>query len=190
MAKWFYIIVPAGFGWLAFEVMDPAHWKDISRGMILALSLLGATVLVRLARGVPVSNTEYFEVSEMRDLTKAVKQVYRALIVLFAAVIISILGLVFATTVLDAIPTVQVLDPSTAETLQQVFSGALIAAVSFALIRTVALVRGDYDLVTLQARMMERAVERRHAEKHVERMEGAESAKPFERREGYGKLAQ
>lgn len=93
MAKWLYLIIPAGLGLAAFRIMEPAQWEKIGSGLIFVLSLLGAAVLVRLARGMPVSDTDYLEVKEMRDLSTAVKRVYRAMIVLFAAIMCSIIGL-------------------------------------------------------------------------------------------------
>lgn len=190
MAKWLYIAVPLGLGWVAFEIMQPGHWTGIRQGLILPLALLGAAVLVRLARGMPVSTTEHFEVEEMRRLSQAVIRVYRALIVLFVAIICSTIGLIFIEVAHSALGSVDALDPATKGRLQQGLTGLLVFFVAFALARTVSLIKGDYDLVKLQARLMERAVERRHAAQHAVRMDEAEATKPFEKRPGYGKIAQ
>ncbi|MDJ0947241.1 MAG: hypothetical protein QNJ30_27655 [Kiloniellales bacterium] len=190
MTKWLYIAVPAALGWVAFEVMQPTHWDEVGRGLTFALSLLGAAVLVRLARGMPVSDTGYFDVEEMRDLSRAVRKVYKALMLLFVVIICSILGLVFIGVLHGAISHISNLDPGTILTLKQSATGVLVALVAFALLRAVALIKGDYDLVKKQASLMERAVERRQAARQAERLEAAEKEAPFEKREGYGKLAQ
>lgn len=190
MIKWLYIVIPAGFGLIAFVIMQPALWEDIGRGLILALSLLSAAVLVRLARGMPVSNTEYFDVDEIRRLSKAVMKVYRALIVLFAAAIGSIIGLAFVGIVHEAISKMPNLDAATVVTVQQILTALLVIVIAFALLRIIALIQGDYDLVQLQAKLMERAVERRDAARHIAKMDEADASKPFESRPGYGKLAQ
>lgn len=190
MARWLYILVPVALGAAAFEVMKPANWADVRQGLVFTLSLLGAAVLVRLARGMPVSNTDYFEVDEVRGLSAAVKKVYRALIALLSAIVVSIVGLVFVEVVLKAIDSLTAVGPGTKQDLQQAVTAGLVVLVSYALGRTISLVRGDYDLVQLQAKLMERAVERRHAARRTQEMDEAAADKPFQQREGYGKLRQ
>lgn len=190
MIKWLYILIPLSLGGIAYEIMEPRHWGSIKQGLMLALSLLGAAVLVRLARGMPVSNTEYFEVEEMRRLSNAVKQIYLALIALFIAILSSLAGLVFIEVAQGAIGNSALFGPETKHIAQQLSSAALVFLVSFALIRTLPLIVGDYDLVKLQSSYMERAVERRHAAHHIAAMDGAAASKPFEKRPGYGKTAQ
>lgn len=190
MTKWLYIAVPAGLGWVAFKVIQPSHWDDIGRGLTFALSMLGAAVLVRLARGMPVSDTGYFDVQEIRSLSNAVKKVYQALMLLFVVTLCSILGVVFIGVLHEVVSQIPFLGPDAISTLQQCLSGALVALASFALLRTVALIKSDYDLMKQQASLMEKAVERRHAARQEERLEEAAKQAPFQKREGYGKLTQ
>lgn len=190
MTRWLHILIPVTLGAVAYAIMRPEHWDEIRQGLMFALSLLGAAVLVRLARGMPVTNTDFFEVDEMRNLTAAVTKVYRSLIFLLSAIVVSLVGLVFIGTFIKFVASLATIEASERMALQQGASAVLVTLIAYALSRTISLVRGDYDLVKLQARLMERVVERRHASERRRVLEEAAASKPFEPREGYGQLHQ
>ena len=59
---------------------------------------------------------------------------------------------------------------------------------TFAFVRAIAVVLGDRDLVNLQADLIERDAQKRHATKAAAELDKAEQAKPFATSEGYGGL--
>lgn len=190
MAKWLYLFVPIGMGAVAFALFAPTAWNGVRQPLILALSLIGAAVLFRLARGFPVTDNWGIEVDEARKLTAAVVKVHKSLIVLFASILISIIFLAFTEFVMSTVNELVSLEESTREHLRQVWTGTIFFLVTYAIGRTIALVAGDYDLVKLQCQFFKRAVERRHANDRADDIDRAAKGAPFESREGYGKLRQ
>ena len=65
-------------------------------------------------------------------------------------------------------------------------SGLIGLFLAYVFVRIIDVVRGDYDLVSLQGSFMVRAVERRQG-KRFEEQQNAPSAGPFQTPEGYGR---
>lgn len=187
MAKWLYIVIPFGLGILAYNVMQPSYWHSVRQGLILLLSIFGGAVLVRMARGIPISDTNYLQLKDVHKLTQAVSGVYRALMVLFAAIVISIVGLAFVELLHDIL--IKMDDAAKwGVPLSQLITGLLVTLIAYALGRTVAVLLGDYDLVKLQGKIMNDVATRRHADQRAESLKEAASEEPFTGHEGYGKL--
>ena len=190
MARWLYLFIPIGMGAAAFALFAPLAWDSVRQPLILALSLVGAAVLFRLARGLPVNDCSGFEVDEARKLTSAIVTVHKSLIILFVSILASIILLAFTEFFMSTVKEMVSLEESTREHLQQGWTGTIFILVSYAISRTIALVAGDYNLVKLQGQLFERAVERRHAQERADDISRAAKGAPFEAREGYGKLRQ
>ncbi len=181
--------VPLGLAVVSYFRMEPSHWSDIRQGTMLALSVLSAAVFVRLARGMPITNTDFFEVQEIRDLSYAVRTVMRRMIILIVLAFISIIGTVFIEILQKAVAATA-LSGDLKMIVSSTFSGTLSFVITFTLARAVYVVRGDYNLVELQSDLMTRAVERKHAKEAAARLEEADKALPFKQRDGYGKPLQ
>ncbi|EPY01358.1 hypothetical protein [Magnetospirillum fulvum] len=189
MSRWLQVAVPLGLAVISPLVMEPRNWGDIRQGTMMALSVLGAAVFVRLARGMPITNTDFFEVQEIRDLSFAVKIVMRRMIALIILAFMSIIGLNFIELFLKAASSLTV-GLEAKGVISGLISGVLTFLVAFTLARAVNVVRGDYDLVELQSTLMIRAVERKHAKEVAARLDEADKASPFMPREGYGRQIQ
>lgn len=186
MSKWLQVAVPLGLAVVSYLFMDPHNWADVRQGIMLALSVLSAAIFVRLARGMPITNVDFFEVQEIRNLSTSVMMVMRRMIVLVALSFMSIILLVFVGVMFNFIASSSIPDDAK-EIAVRLISSFLTFIVSFTLIRAVSVVRGDYDLVVLQSSLMTRAVERKHAKEAACRLDNADKLEPFKQKAGYGK---
>jgi ABC-type amino acid transport system permease subunit len=160
-------------------------WSEARQSLLVALSVIAAAVLVRLARGLPFTNPEIFEVEEIRSVVRAVHQVMRSLKVLIMVIFASFLLLILAAPLEKAalkLEFAQNYGPSI-DALLSALIGLLLA---YVFVRIIDVVRGDYDLVSLQGLFMVRAVERRQG-KRFEEHQNAPGASPFQTPEGYGR---
>lgn len=184
------LLLPVGLAALSYFFMQPQHWDQSRQGLMVALSVLCAAIFVRLARGLPLTTTEFFEVDEIRKLSEAVKTVMVRMIVLIVVALVSILGLAFISVGHDIIAKVAFLSPEAKDVGSRLLTAALMLLTTFSFVRATHVIRGDYDLVELQSKLVTRAVERRKAKEEAERLQKAEEAAPFKTREGYGGLVQ
>lgn len=72
MIRWNNLLIPATVGLAAAYLIDLKFWDDQKAGLLVALSVMAAGVLVRLARGLPFTSVDQYELDEVRQLTKAV----------------------------------------------------------------------------------------------------------------------
>jgi hypothetical protein len=164
-------------------------WDSVKQPLLVASSVLAAGVLVRLARGLPFTNSDQFEVEEIRALTKAVKQVMRALRMLIFMLFIAMISLAFVKPILDRIA------PSTNIGMFSIWarvlaSGLLGFLFSYGFMRITHVVHGDYDLVDLQSGFMVRAVERKAAKQFEDQHSTGVTDSTVRTPEGYGKIIQ
>jgi hypothetical protein len=184
-ASWSIALLGAGAaaGWY---LIDAQFWDQNKQPLLVALSVVAAAVLVRLARGMPITNTDFFEVSEIRKLTAAVRQLMRSL----RALIIATLGCMFA--LIAAKPLLEYFKswPALSTDLDagRLMSALIALLTTYVFFRIIQVVYGDYDLVELQASYMIRTVERREARRFEE--QHIRSTEPFKTPEGYGKQIQ
>jgi hypothetical protein len=187
MPRWRLLLLPVIAGVVGYHALDAAFWESVRQGLLVALSVVGAAVLVRLARGMPITNVEFFEVDEIRDLAAAVKKVMRSLRLLIVLTFSVMAGLaVFE-------PVSKLVIPSATNygvDVVAIASAVLAAAMTYVFVRIIDVVRGDYDLVDLQAALMVRSVERRAAKKFEDRHVSDQRSPKFQSPEGYGKVLQ
>lgn len=188
MIRWRNIIIPALAAFAAGRFVSVAFWDASKQGLLVALSVIAAGVLVRLARGLPFTTPDHYEVDEIRRLTKAVSQIIRSLRVLIALVLMGMIGLVLAKPLLDFAR-----DMPQAATyigyIEAVISGALGLILGYVFFRMLQVVKGDQDLTELQATFVVRAVERKQA-KRFEELQTKSATAPFKNPEGYGRPIQ
>lgn len=164
--------------------VDVYGWEAARLWLIPALSIIAAAVLVRLARGVPVTNPDHIRAEEVDDVTGA-----------FTSLIQSLRSLFFV--VLGAIVVVGAISPVAAFLAQQfsvtvdygnrVGSGIVGLNVGYCFARMLQVAQSDVSIAKLQARLIREAVARREAKKFE-----AEAMQPssFRQPEGYGKPLQ
>src|SRR5829696_416422 len=101
MIRWFNILVPVVAALAAGRFVSIAFWDASKQGLLVALSVIAAGVLVRLARGLPFTTPDHYEVDEIRKLTKAVEQIMRSLRALITLTLAGMVALVLAKPVLE-----------------------------------------------------------------------------------------
>lgn len=174
-AAWFFVPIP--------------FWQEARAGLLAAFAVVAAAVLLRLARGLPFTNADHFEVNEIKEITTAMKQIMRSLQALIAVILAAMMTLIFAGQI-SAVVSANV-DASIAERVNQGISSFLAIVLTYVLARVIQVVRSDYSLVELQSRFLIRAVERKNAERFDEdRAKAAEVEPQFKTSEGFGQLVQ
>lgn len=188
MIKWSALIVPVTAGAVSAAAVGVGFWDESKQGLLVALSVIAAAVLVRLARGLPFTTPDHYEVDEIRALTDAVSQILRSLkaliIVVFATMSFLIIARLMQSLLSKALGKFFQHDPSDA-----IISGSIGFAIGYVLVRILHVVQGDCDLTRLQSKFIVRAVERKQAKVFLE-IEKKGSSTPFTTPDGYGKVVQ
>lgn len=185
------LILP-GLAAIAAGCVVPLHfWADSRSSLLTAFSVIAGAVMVRLARGLPFTNADHFEVEEIRQVTTAIKQIMRSL----QALIFVILGTMIAFTFIERVETLLTKYglPLTQALGGRGLSAGLAFMLAFVWGRIVQVVAGDYSLVELQSKFMIRAVERKEIEKYEAARASHAAAvgeAPYSTPTGFGRLVQ
>lgn len=188
MLKWSNILVPSLVAIAAGWFVGIAFWDTSKQAFLVGLSVIAAGVLVRLARGLPFTAADHYEVDEIRGLTNAMRQIVRSLRILITAVLLSMLGLVIAKPFIDTLQAAPKFVPYISY-IEHSVSGALGFVLTYVSWRMLQVVKGDQDLTELQSKFIVRAVERRQA-KIFDQQQADTSTSPFKSPEGYGRRIQ
>jgi hypothetical protein len=156
------VLIPVAVGTASGSWVSVSAWGDLRSNFLPALSVIAAGVLVRLARGIPFSNLDQFEVEEARRVSAAFVQVVRSLRALMYATLAAMLWLAVAPDL------AQQLDPviskmGFARFLNPTLSATIGLVVAFAITRMVEVIQGDVSLAILQQSLLVKAAERRAA---------------------------
>ncbi|MBX5034241.1 hypothetical protein [Rhizobium lentis] len=179
-------LVPVIGSAIAIIAVSVDFWDASKAPILTALSVIGAGVLVRLARGLPFTNVDQFQVDEARRIAAAIKQSIRTLRALIFIIIFTMVSLVLAK---GLVLTLAARWPDWANIIGMAASGAIGLLLSYILIRVTAVIQGDVGLVDLQAEFFVRAVERKQAERFDKSQSGPE-VPALENPKGYGKIVQ
>jgi hypothetical protein len=165
----------AGAAGITSVVLIPATSWDTSRAAVVAcISVIAAGTLVRLARGMPFTNADQFEVNEIRKLSEGAKLSVRALGTLLTVAVVAMVVVCFSTQILT----------NQAAPVASFINGFLLG---YSLARVINVVRSDIQLTDLQATYMVRSVERKVAARN----DSLGSMIPnVETPEGYGRVLQ
>ncbi|WP_420725640.1 hypothetical protein [Hwanghaeella sp. LZ110] len=188
MNKYVQLGVPIILALLASQIVEARHWDEFRTGTIVALSVIAGAVFVRLARGMPITNMEYFEINEIEELSYAVKDVMRRMIQLLYFCLIGIFLTTFISLILKAIAKIPFIDQTQAEYVNSIVTGCVVVFIAFTFMRAIVLVRGDYDLVELQAELMTRFVKKKRADEIKKNIEDSDRKRPYKTPDSYGKF--
>lgn len=181
-----HLIIPIAGAVLAWKTASVDFWDASKAPILTALSVIGAGVLVRLARGLPFTNVDQFEVDEARRVSEAIKRSIRALRVLVFVILFAMAALVLAKGISDAL--IKML-PEWGEYTGPAVSGAVGLLITYAFVRVTSVIQGDVGLVDLQSDFFVRAVERKQAERFV-KAQSSSTAPPVANPKDYGKVIQ
>jgi hypothetical protein len=188
--RWSHLLLPVVGAAAAAKLASVTFWDGSKAPLLTALSVIAAGVLVRLARGMPFTNPDQFELDEVRQIAAATKKSIRALRALIVIVFLCMGSVVFAKAVAEAgaaylathLPD---LVPY-AEPAVSAFVGFLL---TYVFVRIFAVIRGDVSLVDLQAQLLVKAVERKQSDRFGKALEKIDTP-PMKNPEGYGKVIQ
>lgn len=170
------------------EAFVSVEFWDASKAAILtALSVIGAGVLVRLARGLPFTNADQFQVEEARKIAAAIKMSIRALRVLIIVILGTMVSLVVIKGVVSAIA---LRWPNAEVTTNEIASGIIGLLLGYILVRITAVIQGDVGLVDLQSEYFVKAVERKQAERFEKAQARMSTDAPPSNPKDYGKIIQ
>ena len=188
MIKWSALVIPVITGAISAAAVGVGFWDESKQGLLVALSVIAAAVLVRLARGLPFTTPDHYEVEEIRALTDAVSQILRSLKTLIIVVFATMSFLIVAKLIQSLLgkASIKLFDRDFSEFI---ISGLIGFTISYVLVRILHVVQGDCDLTRLQSNFIVRAVERKQAKMFLE-IEKKGSSAPFTTPQGYGKVVQ
>ena len=177
------LVLPILTGVVCAACVTTGNWDVQAAKLLTALSVIGAAVLVRLARGLSMPAGDAIEGDEARRLTSAIKTMVRRLRLL----ILVILGTMVLLVVLPgASSLLQEIAPTEwADLVQRFASGIIGLAIGYVLVRMVQVVNSDVGLVDIQAEVFLKSLSRKEQKKFDEGR--AASVAPFRNPEGYGK---
>ena len=136
----------------------------MSQALLSVVAIVSAGVLVRLARGVPFSAIDVLEAGQAEKLSAAIKQSVRALGGLLLVCFLTTLCLIFVGHIAGMLRSAAVQDvlPFTESFDYVAFVVSFLLA--FVFMRTFAVVRGDIQIVDIQADILTKTRNRKAAE--------------------------
>jgi hypothetical protein len=158
--KNFYVIATAGAaiaaGVATGRYVPLAIWKPVFPGMLVALSMLGAAVLVRLARNAPITAPTAFDDSDLKRFSDALEELNTRLFWIFLQAVLALFVTLFAIVMSDYKGNIF----GYATSISRTCSGGLAFLLVWILARVVAMARGDIGFVRLQREVLENALAR------------------------------
>lgn len=182
------VVATAAAAALSAGLVGIGTWDTTKTGLLTALSVIAAAALVRLARGLPFTNPDHFELDEVEQVTSAVKQLARSLRLFLGVALSTMVLLVLAQPLANVIGRLS-LTASAQEVLLRLLSGIVGGFLAYVLVRLWQIVGSDLSLLDKQAQFTVRAVQRKARRKDEERAE-QQAVPPFQTPEGYGRRLQ
>lgn len=152
------LVVAAAVGVLAWRYISLDLWEPAFPGVFVALSMLGAAVLVRLARNAPITAPTAFNEEDLKLFFDALEILARRLFAIFAQVVVALSVVIASIVVLKNIPTA--VDTSQWKAAAPYCSGAMAFFITWVLLRLLEMTYGDIGFLRLQRRILEHALER------------------------------
>ncbi|UWU88165.1 hypothetical protein N2605_17490 [Bradyrhizobium yuanmingense] len=149
-------IVAVAVGWATARYVPLSMWKPVFPGMLVALSMLGAAVLVRLARNAPITAPTAFDETDLKRFFDALEELNRRLFWIFLQAVMALFITLFAIVMEDHKGMIFGYAPPIAK----VCSGILGFLLVWILSRVLAMARGDIGFVRLQREVLENALAR------------------------------
>lgn len=162
------LAVPLGIG--SALVVPMTTWVDLRTAVLPALSVIGAAVLVRLARGFPFTNADHFTLPEFRRTADKLRDIAHKLRTMMI-VCLAAMGQIIIYPSLLAFVARQPLPGLLVGTMEAFMSGALAAATVYAFVRIIEVIQIDVALLKLQARLLENVIAAKNAKAFEKELE-------------------
>lgn len=164
--------------------VDVYGWETARLWLIPALSIIAAAVLVRLARGLPITNPDHVREGDVDDVANTFMSLVRSLRTLFCVALITMVVVGVAAPLAELISRFV---PVSWDYGNRAGSALVGLFVGFTFSRMFQIAQSDVTIADLQARLLKEAVARRGAKKFEA---DAMQATTFRQPEGYGKPLQ
>lgn len=171
-------------GAICAAIVDVYGWEIARTWVIPALSIVGAAVLVRLARGVPITNPDHIRTEDIDAVTEAFTSLARSLRTLLFVVIAAIILVGAVSPMASFLARVAPVDFDYGNRAASGFVGL---TVGYCFARILQIAQSDVSIANLQAKILREAVARREAKSFKE---SSMQASSFRQPEGYGKSLQ
>lgn len=181
-----HLILPIAGACTASAFGTMAFWDSSKAPILMTLSVIAAGVLVRLARGLPITNAENFELDEARRIAAAIKKSIRSLRILMIAIFLCMGAVIFGKTTTELITEKF---PNTTEYVHIIMSGFLGFILTYIFVRILAVINADVGLVDLQTKMFVDSVARKQGERFNTSIVNATDL-PIKNPQGYGRIIQ
>jgi hypothetical protein len=178
------VLLPLVAGLACAIFVSASSWDAQAAKLLTALSVMGAAVLVRLARGLSMPSAEAMENDEARRLAAAIRTMIRRLRLLILVILgtmVLLVGLPGAASAIAAIG-----EPGWATFVQRAASGVIGFAIAYVLVRMIQVVNSDVDLADIQADVFIKSLARKDQKKFDE-ARNASTVAPFRSPDSYGK---
>jgi hypothetical protein len=143
-------------GYLAARYIDLRVWQPVFPGMLVALSMLGAAVLVRLARNAPITAPTAFDDADLSRFFNSLEELNRRLFWIFLQAVAAIFIVLFA--IILSSHRGPIFGYYTS--LAKASSGLLGLLLIWLVTRVVAMAKGDIGFVKLQREILQNALNR------------------------------
>jgi hypothetical protein len=143
-------------GYFSARYVPLSIWKPVFPGMLVALSMLGAAVLVRLARNAPITAPAAFDDQDLKRFFDSLEELNRRLFWIFIQAVLAIFILLFAIVSSEYRGTLF----GYASVVSSVCSGLLGFILIWLVSRVIAMALGDIGFVRLQREVLENALAR------------------------------
>jgi len=155
------IVIPLAVGLAAAVMVAPTRWEQWRTGLVPALSVIAAGVLVRLARGLPFANPDHFELEKFRQVSATLGKIAGALRMLIYVSLTAMVAVILVPSI-SAFGRNELL-PDLSEWLDRGLSFIVGYTLTYAFVRVTQVVEGDISLLRLQSTVMEQAISKKNA---------------------------
>jgi hypothetical protein len=137
-----------------------ALWKPVFPGLLVALSMLGAAALVRLARSAPITAPAAFDEDDLSRFFNTLEELNRRLFWIFLQVVASIVLVLFSVAFSDYHGGLIGIGRAVASACSSLMAFVLVWLLS----RVIAMASGDIGFLRLQREILENALRRQRVE--------------------------
>jgi len=183
------IVIPVGVGLLAASAVPLHVWSGLTSSLLPCISVVGAAVFVRLARGLPFNNPDHFaDRKEAKETADIIIKIARALERLIYIVLICMALLVLSAP-LQKVIAERIISDSATNYIESVYSGILGLSVSFVFVRMLQIVRSDISLAKKQRDIVVGVIDRKNAKSFESALPPPES-RNIAGQENFGRIIQ
>lgn len=157
------VIIPTAGAVASAFLVSVGVWENLRAAILPAVSIVAAAVLVRLARGLPFTNADHFNLDQFRGVAANLEGNARKLRALIFVCLGGIVCLIVAKDATDQVASFSERWPIVGEIFGRLVSALLGGLLTYSFTRVVEVVHSDVALLRLQSRIIETAIANKNA---------------------------